>query len=163
VSFNLGTAADHVGQVVLVRDPANTHVIDGDQRTVSLPFTVNGSTITATAPPNGNVAPPGNYMLFVNEQTPKGLVPSVAAQVWVGGSPNVLPPGLTPSMSLSSMRSPTGPHAVQTLAAGNLGVRSDSAALWVSSILPLVSLVGVTLIAGYLVASLRRSRRAQGT
>lgn len=94
VGYSLGSGGGSVGKVVLVRDPADTHVIDGDQRNVELPFTVSGGVLTVTAPPNGNVAPPGNYMLFVDEQTPRGLVPSYAAQVWVGGSPDQLPPGL---------------------------------------------------------------------
>ena len=90
----LGTAGDSVAKVVLVRDPADTHVVDGDQRNVELPFTDAGGVLTVSSPPNGSVAPPGNYMLFVDEQTPKGLVPSYAVQVWVGGSPDHLPPGL---------------------------------------------------------------------
>jgi hypothetical protein len=95
VGFALGRGASAVKTVMLVRDPADTHVVDGDQRSVELPFTVSGDgLLTVSAPPNGNVAPPGNYMLFVDQQTPKGLVPSVAAQVWVGGSPSVTPPGL---------------------------------------------------------------------
>jgi hypothetical protein len=39
---------------------------------------VNGSS------PSSAVAPPGPYMLFVNEQTTKGLIPSQAAQAFVG-------------------------------------------------------------------------------
>ncbi|MHB8682449.1 MAG: galactose oxidase-like domain-containing protein, partial [Acidimicrobiales bacterium] len=99
-SFALGVAKGSSGgaiaKVVLVRNPADTHVVDGDQRSVELPFVVNGDgSLTVNAPPNGNVAPPGDYMLFVDQVTPKGLVPSVAASVWVGGSPDQVPPGLS--------------------------------------------------------------------
>ena len=41
----------------------------------------SGNRLTVAAPPNGNVAPPGPYMLFVNRKTDKGPVPSVAKQV----------------------------------------------------------------------------------
>ena len=80
-----------IKSVVLVRNPAQTHVVDGDQRSVELPFTVHGDTITATAPPNGDVAPPGPYMLFINRGTPRGLVPSVAKQVFVGHEARSVP------------------------------------------------------------------------
>ncbi len=80
----LAPQASGVASVVLVRNTALTHVVDGDQRSVELPFTVSGNTIHATAPPNGNVAPPGPYLLFVNEKTSKGLIPSAAEQVFVG-------------------------------------------------------------------------------
>ena len=71
--------------MVLVRNTAFIHVVDGDQRTVVLPVTgVDGDTIHVKAPPSGNVAPPGPYLLFVNEKTSKGVIPSVARQVFVG-------------------------------------------------------------------------------
>ena len=34
-------------------------------------------------PPDGNVAPPGPYMLFANARRRKGLVPSKAKQLFV--------------------------------------------------------------------------------
>ena len=68
-----------------MRNTAITHLVDGDQRSVDLKVVrrANGK-LTLTAPPNGNVAPPGPYLLFVNERTPRGLIPSVAKQVFVG-------------------------------------------------------------------------------
>jgi galactose oxidase-like protein len=83
--------AGQIKSVVLVRNPAVTHIVDGDQRSVELPFTVHGDSITATAPPNGNVAPPGPYMLFINEGTAKGLIPSVSRQVFVGPQAGPVP------------------------------------------------------------------------
>ena len=41
----------------------------------------SGSRLTLAAPPNGNVAPAGPYLLFANKRTAKGPVPSVARQV----------------------------------------------------------------------------------
>ncbi|MDQ6804816.1 MAG: DUF1929 domain-containing protein, partial [Actinomycetota bacterium] len=83
--------AARIKSVVLVRNPAQTHIVDGDQRNVELPFRVSGKTITATAPPSGDVAPPGPYMLFINEGTAKGLVPSMAKQVFVGPQAQPVP------------------------------------------------------------------------
>ncbi|MGH8572073.1 MAG: galactose oxidase-like domain-containing protein, partial [Gammaproteobacteria bacterium] len=56
--------AASIASVVLVRNGAATHAFDMDQRMVGMPFTA-GSELTVTAPPNGNIAPPGYYMLFI--------------------------------------------------------------------------------------------------
>ena len=48
---------------------------------VGLVYTPTATGVTLTAPPNGNIAPPGYYMLFVVDTTG---VPSVAAFVKVG-------------------------------------------------------------------------------
>lgn len=70
---------------MLVRNPSLTHLVDADQRNVVLRvLSRQGHTLTLAAPPNGNVAPPGPYMLFANRSTPKGLVPSKSAQTFVG-------------------------------------------------------------------------------
>jgi hypothetical protein len=74
--------ATEIESVVLVRNPSQTHVTDADQRSVVLRVLGrSGNRLTVTTPPNGNVAPPGPYMLFVNRRTDKGPVPSVAHQV----------------------------------------------------------------------------------
>jgi len=54
-----------VSKVVLMRFGSSTHAFDGDQRYVSIPFTQSGTKITATAPPDGTVAPPGFYMIWL--------------------------------------------------------------------------------------------------
>ena len=77
--------AGRVDSVVLVRNTAITHTIDADQRSVVLRvLSRDGNHLTLAEPPDGNVAPPGPYMLFVNRRTQRGLVPSVAAEVAVG-------------------------------------------------------------------------------
>lgn len=58
--------AANIASVVLVRNGAPTHAFDMDQRLVGMSFTVGGSeALTVAAPPNGNIAPPGYYMLFI--------------------------------------------------------------------------------------------------
>jgi hypothetical protein len=68
-----------------MRTPSPEHVNDSDQRSLRLDFTRSGSnTLTATAPPSGNVAPPGSYYLVVNKKSLQGPIPSVAHMVDVG-------------------------------------------------------------------------------
>jgi len=82
-------AAASIGSVVLVRPGAQTHAFDMEQRLVGLSFTAGSGVLNVTAPPNGNIAPPGYYMLFA--LTTAG-VPSVATFVHVGTSaPNQAP------------------------------------------------------------------------
>lgn len=76
--------ASKIESVSLVRNSAITHIVDADQRTVMLPVVSrSGSTVTVQTPPNGNVAPPGPYMVFANARGANGLVPSEAKQLMV--------------------------------------------------------------------------------
>ena len=72
------SAAASIASVVLVRPGSQTHAFDMDQRLVGLSFTVGTGVLNVIAPPNGNIAPPGYYMLFA--LTSAG-VPSVASFV----------------------------------------------------------------------------------
>jgi hypothetical protein len=54
-----------ITSVVLVRNGAVTHAFNMDQRLVGMSFTAGVGVLTVTAPPNGNIAPPGYYMLFL--------------------------------------------------------------------------------------------------
>ncbi len=80
--------AAEVRKVVLVRNPSITHLVDGDQRTVELPFTQTGNGINLDVDvPAAAVAPPGDYMLFVMvEDAETGrMVPSVSTPFHVNG------------------------------------------------------------------------------
>jgi hypothetical protein len=78
--------ADHIKKVVLMRDTAITHLVDADQRTVELKIkSAQGDALIVSAPPDARIAPPGPYRLFIDSQTPKGLIPSLSKQVYVGG------------------------------------------------------------------------------
>lgn len=73
--------AAHIKSVVLIRPGAVTHAFDMEQRLVGLKFRAEGGGLHVTAPANGNLAPPGYYLLFIlNEQG----VPSVARFVLLG-------------------------------------------------------------------------------
>ncbi len=58
--------ASVIESVVLMRCGSATHSFNGDQRAIYLNFDGGESnTLTLIAPPNGRIAPPGWYMLFV--------------------------------------------------------------------------------------------------
>ncbi len=72
--------ASTISSVVLVRNGTVTHAFGMDQRLVGMSFTAGSGSLTVTAPPNGNIAPPGYYMLFILNSSG---VPSVAQMVQV--------------------------------------------------------------------------------
>jgi len=57
--------AASISRVALIRCGSSTHAFDGDQRYIGLPFTREGTILRVTAPPHGNIAPPGEYMLWI--------------------------------------------------------------------------------------------------
>jgi hypothetical protein len=90
-SIDTDVPASEIESVVAVRNPSLTHLVDGDQRSVELPIVSrSGHRVTVSRPPDGNVMPPGPYMIFVNIRGKScgKLVPSKAAQVFVGRSPS---------------------------------------------------------------------------
>jgi hypothetical protein len=74
--------ASSIASLVLIRNTAVTHLVDGDQRTVELPITSrsNGN-LQVSVPGSNAVLPPGPYMLFINKRTAKGLQPSTGLQL----------------------------------------------------------------------------------
>ncbi len=76
--------AGSITKVALARLGAVTHSVNMEQRYVPLPFSAAGDTLTATAPANANLAPPGIYMLFAIDANG---VPSVARMMRVGKEP----------------------------------------------------------------------------
>src|SRR5207245_5723614 len=99
--------AANISHVVLVRNGTVTHAFGMDQREVEMSFTAGTGALTITAPPNGNVAPPGYYMLFILNSSG---VPSVATFVQVIPQPDfsvaatpssqTVPPGIGTSYSV---------------------------------------------------------------
>jgi Domain of unknown function (DUF1929)/Glyoxal oxidase N-terminus len=72
--------AANIASVVLVRNGTVTHAFGMDQREVVLSFTAGTGALTVTAPPNGNIAPPGYYMLFLLNNSG---IPSLASFIQV--------------------------------------------------------------------------------
>jgi hypothetical protein len=89
-SFQIQTPnAANISSAVLVRPGSPTHAFDMDQRLVGLSFTVGNGVLNATAPPNGSIAPPGYYMLFVLNSAG---VPSLASFIQLSLAPTDHPP-----------------------------------------------------------------------
>jgi hypothetical protein len=79
--FVVGTLdAASIASVALIRLGADTHQFNRDQRYLPLTFTVVGNELNVTMPTNINLAPPGDYMLFL---VSGNGVPSVASMVTV--------------------------------------------------------------------------------
>ena len=91
-----------INRVVLVRNGAVTHAFGMDQREVELVFTAQSGSLTITGPPNGNIAPPGYYMLFLLNGSG---VPSLAKFVQVTSLSDF---SLTATPSSRKVRTGTG-------------------------------------------------------
>ncbi len=91
--------AANISSVVLARPGAPTHAFDTEQRIVGMSFTKGSGTLTVTAPPNGNIAPPGYYMLFLVNSSG---VPSVAKFIKLGST------GGNPAPTVSSINPTSG-------------------------------------------------------
>jgi len=74
--------AGTIASVVFMRPGAATHAFDQNQRRVPAAFTSGSGSLTVTAPPDSNTAPPGFYMLFIVNS---GGTPSVAKFVQLKG------------------------------------------------------------------------------
>ena len=79
-SYKITTNAP-IKSAVLIRPAAVTHQSDPNQREILLPISGTGTKLSLNLTSNANIAPPGWYMLFVNNANG---VPSVAKWVHVG-------------------------------------------------------------------------------
>ena len=87
-----------ISRVVLVRNGTVTHSFAMDQREVELAFTANSGSLAVMAPSDGNIAPPGYYMLFLLNNSG---VPSVAAFLQIMGAPNFTAVASPSSLNIS--------------------------------------------------------------
>ncbi|MFN7966978.1 MAG: LamG-like jellyroll fold domain-containing protein [Acidobacteriota bacterium] len=88
-----------IDKVTLLRMGSTTHAFNYDQRYIELPFTRATGGLRITAPANGNIAPPGYYMLFL---VAANGVPAVAQILRVPRAADVL---------LGEASAPAGPGA----------------------------------------------------
>jgi Galactose oxidase-like, Early set domain len=80
-TFQVSTSdAASISSVVLMRPGTPTHSFDNEQRLVELTYTAGSGVLSVTAPPHGNIAPPGYYLLFVLNAAG---VPSVAKYIQI--------------------------------------------------------------------------------
>lgn len=107
--------ASGIAKVTMIRIASVTHAFDQSQRINLLPFTVGTGALNVTAPANGNLAPPGHYMLFIVNGNG---VPSVGSIVQVGaGAP--VPPGPALSSIAPSSATVGGPAFTLTVNGSN--------------------------------------------
>ncbi|HYR87936.1 MAG TPA: LamG-like jellyroll fold domain-containing protein [Terriglobia bacterium] len=104
-SFFVGTPdGPSISSVSLIRLGSVTHAFDENQRFVNLTFQQASGGLTIQAPPDGNYAPPGFYMLFLVNST---RVPSIASFVrlpapYEDTQPPTAPASLAASGSIGS-------------------------------------------------------------
>jgi hypothetical protein len=95
--------AGQIASVSLIRFGAVTHAFNVGQHFLPLTFTARSGSLTVTAPANSNLAPPGNYMLFIVNTSG---VPSIAASAQLGGPPSSGPPNSPPTNPPPTSSSP---------------------------------------------------------
>ena len=93
--------AQSISRVSLIRLGAVTHSFDQDQRQISLTFTQTINGLDVQAPPSGNYAPPGYYMLFIVNSNG---IPSVARIVRLSSSNQ--PPQITQATATPTSGAP---------------------------------------------------------
>ena len=104
------TASAQIGSAVLIRPGSVTHAFNMEQRLIGLcgpspqPACTGTGTLNLTTPPNGNLAPPGHYLLFLIDANG---VPSVAQFVQITPFA-AAPPRGTISSPASNVTIPAG-------------------------------------------------------
>jgi hypothetical protein len=104
--------AASIKSAVLMRAGAVTHAFDMDQRLVGMSFTAGNGLLSVTSPPNGNIAPPGYYLLFLLNSAG---VPSVGAFVQLSPSAQQPPPDFSLSASPATQSILASQSAIYTI------------------------------------------------
>jgi galactose oxidase len=99
-TFDVATPApNEISQVSWIRLPSVTHSFDQNQRINFLAFQIGADKVTVTAPSNGNVCPPGHYMLFLLNQK---KVPSKAVIIQIAAAAVPLADGIITKASIAA-------------------------------------------------------------
>jgi protocatechuate 3,4-dioxygenase beta subunit len=127
-----------ITQVTWVRTGSTTHTFDESQRFMRLSFTQANGGVNVTMPANGNLAPPGYYMLFLLNGSG---VPSVAKIIQItqnGGTTGTLSGTVTNTsgapldgaqVTSGSVSASTAPDGTYTLTSVNAGTATVTASL----------------------------------
>ena len=127
-NFQIDTPdAASIRKVALVRLGAVTHSVNMEQRYLPLSFTPGGGSLTATAPANADIAPPGVYMLFIIDANG---VPSVAKMVTVGAADPPPPPPPPNSGLVGAWGFSEGSGGTTADASGNGNAGTITGATW---------------------------------
>ena len=99
-SFDVTTPdAARIAKVSLIRSPSVTHAIDMNQRFQFLSFTAGAGKVTVNAPANANLAPPGDYLLFLVDTNG---VPSIGSFVRVSAAADTTSPTAPSSLTATA-------------------------------------------------------------
>ncbi|HEX6489465.1 MAG TPA: galactose oxidase early set domain-containing protein [Candidatus Dormibacteraeota bacterium] len=158
--------AAQITKVLLVRNPAITHLVDGDQRTVELNFTRDGDALHVQMPSNPAVLPPGPYYLFIDEGSGSNLIPSTANQVFVEKNTDNQASGgqthkSTPAQSVPAATLKAAAQSTATARKVHVTLAAEERPE-LPLPLPLLPVAGV-LLAGGSVLGVRRIRRSRRT
>jgi len=89
--------AANISSVALLRLGSVTHAFNENQRYVPLTFTASTGSVNVTAPANGNLAPPGHYMLFLVNSNGVPSVATFVQMVTSGTAPGPTVTSITPN------------------------------------------------------------------
>ena len=121
-SFFVGTPdAATISKITMLRLSSVTHAFNQSQYINELSFSQTTGGLNVTAPPNGNVAPPGYYLLFLLNGSG---VPSVAKFVQLGGTaaPDTTPPTVSITAPANGATVSGTAVTVAATASDNVGV-----------------------------------------
>ena len=119
------TSTSPISSAVLIRPGSATHSKDMEQRLIGLcgatsPCSASGNTLSLTTPPDGSIAPPGYYMLFLLDSAG---VPSKASFIQLTpNSYSLVPPS-------GAITTPSGDMTITAGSTINFGTSTSAARL----------------------------------
>ena len=117
------TSTSPISSAVLIRPGSATHALNMEQRLIGLcggtsPCSASGNTLSLTTPPDGSIAPPGYYMLFLLDSAG---VPSKASFIQLTpNSYSLVPPS-------GAITTPSGDMTITAGSAINFGTSTSAA------------------------------------
>ena len=137
--------ATNISKVAWIRNSSTTHTFDEGGRYMHLNFTQTSGGLNVTMPANGNLAPPGYYMLFILNGSG---VPSVARiiQIIQGG-------GNTGNLSGTITNTSGAPLFHVSVTSGSISARSESDGTYALLDVPVGSATVTASLSGYNSAS----------
>jgi hypothetical protein len=113
--------AASITSVSLVALGSDSHTLDFDQHFVPLTFTAGSGALTVNTPASANLAPPGDYMLFVLNGSG---TPSTAAIVRLGATVDTTPPTVAMTAPANGATVSGSAVALSASASDNVAVSS---------------------------------------
>src|SRR5262249_13917232 len=116
------TSSSPISSAVLVRPGSATHASNMEQRLVGLcgatsPCSASNNTLSLTTPPDGSIAPPGYYMLFLVDSA------GVPSKAWFIQLPPSLYSAVPPAGAITS---PAGDITISAGSAVNFATSSSA-------------------------------------